>query len=103
MSFDSRMTTQESRIRKIQSRVAILFIIVNKMMTTATIISQTQILFLFLSMFYTQFIKSFVTNIMTANVGSYTQVRIAGDFLSSRKTARAERYPPKTTAAALDG
>jgi len=40
---------------------------------------------------------------MTANVGSYTQVRIAGGFLSSRKTAWAERYPPKTTAAALDG
>ena len=37
------------------------------------------------------------------NVGSYTQVRIAGDFLSSRKTARAERCTPKTTAAALDG
>jgi len=37
------------------------------------------------------------------NVGSYTQGRIAGDFLSSRKAARAERYPPKTTAAALDG
>jgi len=28
---------------------------------------------------------------------------ITGDFLSSRKTARAERYTPKTTAAALDG
>jgi len=38
-----------------------------------------------------------------ANVGSYTQGRIAGDFLSSRKAARAERYIPKTTAAALDG
>jgi len=37
------------------------------------------------------------------NVGSYTQGRISGDFLSSRKAARAERYPPKTTAAALDG
>jgi len=37
------------------------------------------------------------------NVGSYTQGRIAGDFLSSRKAARAERCPPKTTAAALDG
>jgi len=37
------------------------------------------------------------------NVGSYTQGRIAGDFLSSRKTARAERYTPKTTATALDG
>jgi hypothetical protein len=40
---------------------------------------------------------------MAYNVGSYTQGRIAGDFLSSRKTARAERCPPKTTAAALDG
>jgi hypothetical protein len=38
-----------------------------------------------------------------SDVGSYTQGRIAGDFLSSRKAARAERYPPKTTAAALDG
>ena len=37
------------------------------------------------------------------NVGSYTQVRISGDFLSSRKTVWAERCPPKTTAAALDG
>jgi len=37
------------------------------------------------------------------NGGSYTQGRIAGDFLSSRKAARAERCPPKTTAAALDG
>jgi len=37
------------------------------------------------------------------NVGSYTQGRIAGDFLSSRKAAWAERYTPKTTAAALDG
>jgi hypothetical protein len=37
------------------------------------------------------------------NVGSYTQVRIAGDFLSSRKDARAERCTPKTTATALDG
>jgi len=37
------------------------------------------------------------------NVGSYTQVRTAGDFLSSRKAAWAERCPPKTTAAALDG
>jgi len=40
---------------------------------------------------------------MPHNVGSYTQGRIAGDFLSSRKAARAERCPPKTTAAALDG
>jgi hypothetical protein len=38
-----------------------------------------------------------------SDVGSYTQGRIAGDFLSSRKTAWAERYTPKTTAAALDG
>ena len=37
------------------------------------------------------------------NVGSYTQGRIAGDFLSGRKTARAERCPPKTTATALAG
>ena len=39
------------------------------------------------------------------NVGSYTQGRIAGDFLSSRKTARAraERCTPKTTAAELAG
>jgi hypothetical protein len=37
------------------------------------------------------------------NGGSYTQVRTAGDFLSSRKAARAERCPPKTTAAELDG
>jgi len=37
------------------------------------------------------------------NVGSYTQGRIAGDFLSSRKADRAERCPPKTTAAALAG
>jgi len=40
---------------------------------------------------------------LVANGGSYTQGRIAGDFPSSRKAARAERYPPKTTAAALDG
>jgi hypothetical protein len=42
-------------------------------------------------------------NKLTANVGSYTQGRIAGDFLSSRNAARAERCTPKTTAAALDG
>jgi len=42
-------------------------------------------------------------NKLTANVGSYTRVRTAGDFLSSRKEARAERCPAKTTAAALDG
>jgi len=41
--------------------------------------------------------------LLTANVGSYMQVRIAGDFLSSRKAAWAERCTPKTTAAALDG
>jgi len=40
---------------------------------------------------------------MAYNVGSYTQGRIAGDFLSSRKAARAERCTPQTTAAALDG
>jgi len=40
---------------------------------------------------------------LAANVGSYTQGRTAGDFLSSRKAARAERYPPKTTAAELAG
>jgi hypothetical protein len=40
---------------------------------------------------------------LAPNVGSYTQGRIAGDFLSSRKAARAERCTPKTTAAALDG
>jgi len=37
------------------------------------------------------------------NVGSYTQGRIAGDFLSSRKAAWAERYTPETTAAELAG
>jgi len=37
---------------------------------------------------------------MAHNVGSYTQGRIAGDFLSSRNAARAERCTPKTTAAA---
>jgi hypothetical protein len=40
---------------------------------------------------------------LVGNVGSYTQVRTAGDFLSSRNAARAERYPPKTTAAGLAG
>ena len=40
---------------------------------------------------------------LAPNVGSYTQGRIAGDFLSSRKTARAERCTPKTTAAELAG
>ena len=42
-------------------------------------------------------------NKLTANVGSYTQGRTAGDFLSSRKVAQAERCTPKTTAAELDG
>jgi len=37
------------------------------------------------------------------NVGSYTQGRIAGDFLSSRKAAWAERYQSQTTAAGLAG
>ena len=37
---------------------------------------------------------------MPHNVGSYTQGRTAGDFLSNRKAAWAERCPPKTTAAA---
>jgi|WetSurMetagenome_2_1015567.scaffolds.fasta_scaffold1172370_1 hypothetical protein len=49
---------------------------------------------------YTTFQRA---NTIGHNVGSYTQGRIAGDFLSSRKAARAERYTPKTTAAALDG
>jgi hypothetical protein len=40
---------------------------------------------------------------LAPNVGSYTQGRIAGDFLSNRKAAWAERDTPKTTAAALDG
>jgi len=40
---------------------------------------------------------------MAYNVGSYPQGRIAGDFLSSRKAAWAERYPPKTTATGLAG
>ncbi len=40
---------------------------------------------------------------MAYNVGSYTQGRIADDFLSSRKADRPERYTPKTTATALDG
>jgi len=40
---------------------------------------------------------------ITHNVGSYTQGRIAGDFLSNRKAARAERCPPETTAAELAG
>ena len=38
---------------------------------------------------------------LATNVGSYTQGRIAGDFLSGQKVARAERCTPKTTAAAL--
>ena len=40
---------------------------------------------------------------LAPNVGSYTQGRIAGDFLSSRKAVWAERCTPKTTAAELDG
>jgi len=40
---------------------------------------------------------------IVANVGSYTQGRIAGNFLSSRKADWAERCTPKTTATALDG
>jgi len=40
---------------------------------------------------------------MRANVGSYMQGRIAGDFLSSRKAAQAENCTPKTTAAELVG
>jgi hypothetical protein len=40
---------------------------------------------------------------ITHNVGRYTQWRITGDFLSSRKAAQAKRYPPKTTAAELGG
>jgi len=35
-----------------------------------------------------------------SDVGSYTQARFAGDFLSSRKAAWAEKFIPKTTAAA---
>jgi hypothetical protein len=35
---------------------------------------------------------------LAGKVGSYTQVRTAGDFLSSRKAVRAERCTPKTTA-----
>jgi hypothetical protein len=42
-------------------------------------------------------------NNLAHNVGSYTQGRTAGGFLSSRKAARAERCPPKTTAAGLAG
>src|SRR5690554_8130520 len=54
------------------------------------------------------FIYLFIVNVsmlllgflpLNANVRSYTQGRIAGDFLSNRKTARAERCPPKTTVA----
>jgi len=44
-----------------------------------------------------------VAHRMTANLGSYTHLPIAGDFLSNRKAARAERFTPKTTAAGLDG
>jgi len=38
---------------------------------------------------------------MRHNVGSYKRVRIAGDFLLSRKAAQAERYTPKTSDAEL--
>jgi len=48
-------------------------------------------------------LPAFTGLIQDTHVGSYTQGRIAGDFLSSRKTAPAERYTPKTAAAALDG
>jgi len=48
-------------------------------------------------------LPAFTGLIQDTHVGSYTQGRIAGDFLSSRKAARAERCPPKTTATALDG
>jgi len=41
--------------------------------------------------------------IQDTHVGSYTQGRIASDFLSNRKAARAERCTPKTYATALDG
>jgi hypothetical protein len=42
-------------------------------------------------------------DIILHNVGNYTLGRIAGDSLSSRKTARAECCTLKTTVAALDG
>jgi len=48
-------------------------------------------------------LPAFTGLIQDTHVGSYTQGRIAGDFLSSREAARAERCTPKTTAAALDG
>ena len=37
------------------------------------------------------------------NIGSYRRERIEGDFLSSQKSARAERCPPKTTGYAFKG
>jgi len=40
---------------------------------------------------------------LVPNVGSYTQGRLAGNFLSSRKATRAERCILKTTAAELAG
>jgi len=40
---------------------------------------------------------------MHGNVRSYTLGWTAGDFLSSRKAAWAERCTPKTTEPALDG
>jgi len=39
---------------------------------------------------------------IAGNGGSLRQVRIAGDFLSSRKAARTERCTPKPSAAGLD-
>jgi len=44
-----------------------------------------------------------IFSLVVGNGGSYTQGRIAGGFLSSRKAARAERCTPKTTAAELAG
>jgi hypothetical protein len=65
----------------------------------------TNSLFVIFILYFLSFdsISDAIVFTITANVGSYTQGRIAGDFLSSRKAARAERCPPKTTAAALDG
>jgi len=39
----------------------------------------------------------------TAKLGSYAQVRITGDFLSTRKAAWVERCTPKTNDAELAG
>jgi hypothetical protein len=41
-------------------------------------------------------------NTIGGNGGSLRQGRIAGDFLSSRKATRTERYTPKPSAAGLD-